>query len=81
MIHEGHGAFVDHEVQAGLVGQQWLMEHCWEYGFILRYPKDKEAITEINYEPWHLRYVGKEAAAYIMDNGLCLEEYLAQVKK
>lgn len=58
---------------------QWMAEHCAEFGFILRYPADKEDITEINYEPWHLRYVGKEAAAYIMDNGLCLEEFYDQL--
>ena len=54
----------------------WLQEHCAEYGFILRYPKGKEHITGITYEPWHYRYVGVEAATEIMDNGLCLEEYL-----
>ena len=54
----------------------WLQSHCAEYGFILRYPKGKEDITAINYEPWHYRYVGKEAAAYIMENGITLEEYL-----
>lgn len=58
---------------------QWMAEHCAEFGFILRYPEDKEDITKINYEPWHLRYVGKEAAAYIMDNGLCLEEFHDQL--
>ena len=60
--------------------QQWLMEHCWEYGFILRYPKDKEDITGIIYEPWHYRYVGKEHAEIIMKNGLCLEEYLRDMQ-
>lgn len=55
---------------------RWLIEHCAEYGFILRFPKDKEAITGVIYEPWHFRYVGKEAAAEIMRDGLCLEEYL-----
>ena len=54
----------------------WLQSHCAEYGFILRYPKGKEDITAINYESWHFRYVGKEAAAYIMENGITLEEYL-----
>lgn len=58
---------------------QWMAAHCAEFGFILRYPADKEDITQINYEPWHLRYVGKEAAAYIMDNGLCLEEFYDQL--
>lgn len=55
---------------------KWLYEHCAEFGFILRYPKDKQDITGITYEPWHYRYVGVEAATYILENGLCLEEYL-----
>ena len=55
---------------------QWLWEHCAEYGFILRYPKGKEDITEIDYESWHYRYVGVEAASYIMEYGITLEEYL-----
>ena len=55
---------------------RWLIEHCADYGFILRFPKDKEAVTGVIYEPWHFRYVGKEAAAEIMRDGLCLEEYL-----
>ena len=53
----------------------WLQEHCHEYGFIYRYPKDKEEITGW-YEPWHFRYVGTEAAKFIMENELCLEEFL-----
>ena len=55
----------------------WLRDNCWRYGFILRYPADKEAVTGISYEPWHFRYVGREAAREIMEQGLCLEEYLA----
>ncbi len=54
---------------------KWLEEHCAEYGFILRYPKGKEYITSIEFEPWHFRYVGKEAAAIIMEEELCLEEF------
>lgn len=53
----------------------WLAEHCHEYGFILRYPKDKEDITGW-YEPWHFRYVGVDAATYIMEKGICLEEFV-----
>ncbi|MCQ2457557.1 MAG: M15 family metallopeptidase [Clostridia bacterium] len=53
----------------------WMAEHCQEYGFILRYPKDKQDVTEINYEPWHMRYVGIPVATYIMENGMCLEEF------
>ena len=56
----------------------WLQEHCWEYGFILRYPPDKTAVTGISGEEWHYRYVGKEAAAEIHARGLTLEEYLAE---
>lgn len=56
--------------------QQWLMEHCWEYGFILRYPEEKSRITGISYEPWHYRYVGLEAAQAMKESGECLEEYL-----
>lgn len=56
--------------------QRWLMAHSWEYGFILRYPGGKSDITGIIYEPWHYRYVGKEAAREIYESGLCLEEYL-----
>lgn len=53
----------------------WLAEHSWEYGFIIRYGADKEALTGYKYEPWHIRYVGKEWAKKIYDSGLCLEEY------
>ncbi len=61
---------------------KWLVENCADYGFILRFPKGKESITGVVYEAWHFRYVGDAATAHaIMDNGLCLEEYLAQNKK
>ena len=60
---------------------RWMYEHCAEFGFILRYPKDKQDITGITYEPWHYRFVGIEAATYIMENGLCLEEYLEIIGK
>ena len=55
---------------------KWLAEHSCEYGFILRYPKGKEYITSIEYEPWHFRYVGKEAAMAITAKGITLEEYV-----
>lgn len=61
--------------------QLWLMEHCADYGFILRYPTDKSALTGVGYEPWHYRYVGEEAAREIMGGGLCLEEYLARYSR
>lgn len=55
---------------------QWLREHCAEYGFILRYPEEKADVTGRN-EPWHVRYVGPEAAQFMMENGLCMEEFVA----
>ena len=56
---------------------KWMSEHCHEFGFIVRFPKGKEDVTGIIYEPWHFRYVGEEAAAYIMEHELTLEEFLA----
>ena len=55
---------------------QWMEAHCAEYGFIVRYPKDKQDITGVMYEPWHFRYVGEEAAQYMVEHNLCLEEFL-----
>lgn len=58
----------------------WLVENAENYGFILRYPEDKERITKIKYEPWHWRYVGIENAKEINKLGLCLEEYIQYLK-
>lgn len=55
----------------------WLQAHAHEYGFIMRYPKDKTDITKITYEPWHYRYVGTEIAAELKSSGMVLEEYLS----
>lgn len=60
---------------------KWLAAHAHEYGFILRYPKDKVELTQINYEPWHFRYVGVEAATEIYEMGCCLEEYIDILKE
>ncbi len=57
-------------------GFKWLKENAENYGFILRYPKEKEDITKIDYEPWHWRYVGVENAKKINQLGMCLEEYI-----
>lgn len=59
---------------------KWLYNNAYKYGFILRYPKDKEAITKISYEPWHYRYVGVDHAAYIFEHKICFEEYLDKLK-
>ncbi len=64
------------EKQADTQEIKWLIEHCSEYGFILRYPKGKVHITGVEYEPWHFRYVGIQAAQEIMKDGITLEEYL-----
>ena len=64
------------EYQMYTGAQRWLMEHSWEYGFILRYPEGTSEITGIIYEPWHYRYVGEEHAEEIHALGLTLEEYL-----
>lgn len=57
-------------------GNMWLRNHCAKYGFIVRYPEDKVDITLISYEPWHFRYVGKEAAQFMKRNNLTLEEFV-----
>lgn len=79
---EGHSS-----LGSGLVGDfaetpegRWLAEHCHEYGYIIRYPKDKTHITGYIYEPWHIRYVGKEAAAEIAALDLTFEEYILMVR-
>ncbi|MFS0656699.1 D-alanyl-D-alanine carboxypeptidase family protein [Bacillus sp. 179-C3.3 HS] len=60
---------------------KWVAKNAYKYGFIIRYPKGKEDITKYSYEPWHLRYVGKEAAKAMHDHDLTLEEYMNKVKK
>ncbi len=57
---------------------QWVNEHCWDFGFIIRYQEDKKEITKIEPESWHLRYVGVQVAQYMRDQHLCLEEFTAE---
>lgn len=61
--------------------QKWLMSHCQDYGFILRYPSGRTDTTGIIYEPWHYRYVGKNHAKVIMKEGICLEDYLKELEE
>jgi len=76
-------------VDLDLVGQDYdgtgiysyIDEHCFEYGLILRYPENKTEITQISYESWHYRYVGRPHAFYIMHHDLCLEEYIGLLYK
>ena len=65
------------EKQAETDEAKWLAANCWKYGFILRYPLDKSDVTGIVFEPWHYRYVGKDAAKEIMEKDITLEEYLS----
>lgn len=62
-------------------GAKWLQANSAKYGFIVRYPDGKENITKITYEPWHLRYVGKESAQYIVKHQLTFEEYVERIKE
>lgn len=62
--------------QENTVEQQWLIQNSWKYGFVLRYPTNKNSITGVGYGPWHYRYVGKEHAKKINELGVCLEEYV-----
>ena len=60
---------------------EWLTAYAAEYGFILRYPQDRQAATGIVFEPWHWRYVGPENAALIQQSGLCFEDAVAVLQK
>lgn len=75
MYAAGEGGLV--EAFENTAEGQWLHKNAADYGFILRYPRDKEDITMIQYESWHFRYVGVENARYMYENGLTLEEYVA----
>lgn len=63
------------ESQEQSQGNQWMRDNCYKYGFILRYPRGKQDITHISYEPWHFRYVGIEASTFMYENNLTLEEF------
>jgi D-alanyl-D-alanine carboxypeptidase len=72
----GDGKCAAEDCFAGTKEADWLQDHAAEYGFIIRYPKGKDSITGYQYEPWHLRFVGKAIAKEIMNRGITLEEYL-----
>jgi zinc D-Ala-D-Ala carboxypeptidase len=71
----GNGKCSAQDCFGGTLEAKWLQVHVADYGFIIRYPRGKEAITGYKYEPWHLRYVGKTVAKEIMSNGSTLEDY------
>lgn len=74
--HSEHQTGLAVDIDADDAADAWLGEHCWEYGFILRYPDDREEITGIKYEPWHFRYVGTELSLELKELGMCMEEYM-----
>ncbi|MBE6728113.1 MAG: D-alanyl-D-alanine carboxypeptidase family protein [Ruminococcaceae bacterium] len=77
--HQTGLAFDINKANASFAGSpeaNWLAENCYKYGFIIRYPQGKEAVTGYMYEPWHIRYLGIEIATAVYNSGLCLEEYL-----
>ena len=76
-LMDSHSSSMLAESAAGLPLLKWLSEHCADYGFIPRYPQEKQEITGW-WEPWHFRYVGQEAAEYMVENDLCLEEFVEQ---
>ena len=77
--HSEHQTGLAVDVDTSDAGKEWLMEHCWEYGFILRYPDGKRPVTGIIFEPWHYRYVGTELSLEMQELGLCMEEYMAML--
>lgn len=66
---------------AGTKQGRWLKDNSWKFGYIVRYPQDKTEITGIIYEPWHVRYVGSGHAEFMAERGMCLEEYIDQLRE
>lgn len=79
IVGKGHQSLDD--AQADTKEAKWLAENSADYGFVLRYPKEKTIVTGIDYESWHFRYVGKEAAAYLTEKGLTLEEIVSELER
>lgn len=74
--HSEHQTGLAVDITGSALMYQWLAEHCWDYGFILRYPEGCTSHTGIIYEPWHFRYVGTELSLELKELGYCLEEYM-----
>ena len=77
--HSEHQTGLAVDINGSSETYAWLAEHCWDYGFILRYPDNKIDITGIIYEPWHFRYVGTELSLELKELGLCMEEYMERI--
>lgn len=79
--HSEHQTGLAVDLFGSEIAKEWLEEHCWEYGFIVRYPEDKSEFTGIDYEYWHFRYVGTELSLELKELGMCLEEYMQMLTK
>jgi len=79
--YQQYGGQLLQEAVATSEGAVWLKENAANFGFTLRYPQGKEEITKTGYEAWHYRYVGKEVAKYLVQNGLTLEEFHEKLKQ
>jgi len=75
------GAMIRNSTFANSKAGKWLKKNSWKYGFILRYMKNKTKQTEIIFEPWHYRYVGKPLARLLKEEKICLEEYYRHIEK
>ncbi|UOF90260.1 M15 family metallopeptidase [Fodinisporobacter ferrooxydans] len=80
-VSDSTGQYAVEDGFAKLPAAKWLAQHAYEYGFVIRYPKNKESITGYQYEPWHIRYVGKDVAKLLQKNGWTLEEYYQHLYK
>lgn len=72
-VYRDNRCYIEHELE-DMDEIKWIINNCYRYGFILRYPKNMEDITGYNYEPWHFRYVG-DIALYLYQNNILLEDY------
>lgn len=76
-VYRDNKCYIEHELE-DMDEINWVINNCYKYGFILRYPEGMEDVTGYNYEPWHFRYVG-EIAKYLYDNKMLLEDYVKKI--
>lgn len=74
-VYRDNKCYIEHELE-DMEEINWVINNCYKYGFILRYPKEMEDRTGYNYEPWHFRYVGNDVAKYLWENKMILEDYV-----
>lgn len=74
-VYRDNKCYIEHELE-DMEEINWVINNCYKYGFILRYPKGMEDRTGYNYEPWHFRYVGNDVAKYLWENKMILEDYV-----